>query len=159
MSGARPLVRHFGLTEPQWQSFKKVLGCPTWADEARFTTASLRFENRQDLDTLIQGWTQEHSPEAVTLLLQREGVPAGTVQNASDLAHDPQLRERGFFIQLDHPELGSTIGDASPINLTENPAEYRRASPVKGQDNDYVYRELLGLSGEEIEQLHWKGVI
>ena len=65
-------------------------------------------------------------------LLQGQGVPAGVVQNASDLANDPQLRARGFFIELDHPELGKTTIDASPVRLSHSPPEYIRAAPTPG---------------------------
>ena len=83
-------------------------------------------------------------------LLQGEGVAAGVVQDASNLASDPQLKARGFFIDLDHTELGKTISDAVPINLSDTPAGYSRAAPVSGQDNDHVYRELLGISEDEL---------
>jgi len=81
------------------------------------------------------------------------------VQNARDLAKDPQLKERGFFIELDHPEMGKTISDATPIRLSASPPQYSRPAPLPGQDNNYVYSELLGLSGGEINKLKKQGVI
>ena len=92
-------------------------------------------------------------------LLQREGVAAGVVQDASDLAKGPQLRERDFFIELDHPELGKTISDGVPIRLSGTPAKYSRAAPLRGQDNDYVYGKLLGLSRGELDELKRQGII
>ena len=75
------------------------------------------------------------------------------VQSASDLANDPQLKARGFFIELDHPELGKTISDANPIKLSQTPPRYKRAAPLSGQDNRYVYQQLLGISEEEMTEL------
>ena len=92
-------------------------------------------------------------------LLQKEGVAAGAVQDARDLANDPQLRARGFFVELEHPELGKTISDATPIKLSDTPAVYSRAAPAKGQDNNYVYKHLLGLSEPEVTQLRQQGII
>ena len=86
-------------------------------------------------------------------------MAAGVVQDAGDLANDQQLRERGFFIELDHPQLGRTTSDATPIKLSDTPAEYNRAAPVAGQDNDYVYGDLLGISEDEIAELRKQGVI
>ena len=88
-------------------------------------------------------------------LLQKYGVAAGIVQDAADLAGDPQLRARGFFIEDD--EIPFT--DAAPIRMSASPAEYRRSAPSPGQDNDYVYGKLLGLSKGEIAALKEKGVI
>jgi crotonobetainyl-CoA:carnitine CoA-transferase CaiB-like acyl-CoA transferase len=98
-------------------------------------------------------------PEEVVSRLQGNGVVAGVVQDARGLADDPQLRARGFFIELDHPELGKTMADATPIKLSRTPARYHRAAPTPGRDNDYVYRQLLGMNDSEIAELRENGVI
>lgn len=108
---------------------------------------------------LVVGWTSERAAEEVMALLQERGVAAGVVQDAGDLANDPQLKGRSFFVELDHPELGKTISDATPIRLSDTPAKYSRAAPVKGQDNDYVYKQLLGISEEELAELRRQGII
>ena len=147
------------FTDEEWQGFKRALGNPPWAEAQRFSTLSSRLKNNAELNRLVEGWTKKHTAEEVMALLQEQGVVAGVVQNASDLAKDPQLKERGFFIELDHPELGKTISDAVPIRLSDIPAKYRRAAPVLGQDNDYVYGELLGLSRDELAKLKRQGII
>jgi benzylsuccinate CoA-transferase BbsF subunit len=146
-------------TDQEWQSFKKALGNPPWAEEKRFATFASRLENKKALDKLIGEWTQQRTPEEVMAILQEQGVAAGVVQSARDLAHDPQLRQRGFFVELDHPELGRTISDASPIRLSATPPQYRQAAPLPGQDNEYVYGELLGLTEAEMTRLKEQGVI
>jgi len=78
------------------------------------------------------------------------------VQDTADLAGDPQLQAREFFI--DRPEVGKLV-DASPIRLSETPAEYKRPAPTQGRDNDYVYGKLLGMSEKEMAELREKGVI
>jgi benzylsuccinate CoA-transferase BbsF subunit len=145
-------------TEEEWRGFKKALGNPRWAEEKRFATLAARLENREVLDALIGEWTQTHTPEEVMVLLQKQGVAAGVVQDARDLAKDPQLKERGFFIELDHPEMGKTISDANPIRLSDSPPRYHPA-PLLAQDNGYVYGELLGLSQGEMDGLKEQGVI
>jgi benzylsuccinate CoA-transferase BbsF subunit len=147
------------FTDEEWLGFKRALGNPPWAEDRRFTTLTGRLENSEELNRLVEGWTREHTPEEAMALLQKQGVAAGVVQDASDLAKDPQLKERGFFIELDHPELGKTISDAVPMRLSDTPARYTRAAPVLGQDNDYVYGELLGMGTDEITELRQQGVI
>ncbi len=146
-------------TEDEWRGFKRALGNPEWIKYAEFSTLTDRLANRQTMDNFIQDWTIERTAEEAAAILQKEGVPASVVKDAADLARDPQLRERGFFVELDHPELGRITGDASPIRLSESPAEYRRAAPTQGQDNNYVYHDLLGLSDEETAVLKAEGVI
>ncbi len=145
-------------TEEEWWGIKKALGNPSWASEKRFATLAARLENKKALDSLIGEWTQKHSAEEVMAWLQKQGVAAGVVQDARDLAKDPQLKERGFFIELDHPQLGKTIADANPIRLSDSPPSYRPA-PLPGQDNEYVYGELLGLTKDEMNSLKEQGVI
>jgi crotonobetainyl-CoA:carnitine CoA-transferase CaiB-like acyl-CoA transferase len=115
--------------------------------------------NADEMDRLVESWTKEHTAEEVMVLLQKEGVAAGVVQDASDLTKDPQLRARDFFIELNHPELGKTTSDATPIKLSEAPARYRRTAPMPGQDNDYVYTQLLGMSEDELAELRQQGII
>jgi benzylsuccinate CoA-transferase BbsF subunit len=146
-------------TNEEWHGFKEALGSPPWAGDKRFATLTNRLKNKEKLDELIEGWTKTHTAEEVMALLQKNGVAAGVVQSTADLAGDPQLKERGFFIELDHPELGKTMSDAAPVRLSDTPAGYARAAALPGQDNDYVYGELLGLSGGEINRLKEQGVI
>ncbi|MFC1992351.1 CaiB/BaiF CoA transferase family protein [Chloroflexota bacterium] len=142
-----------------WQGFKQALGNPPWAKEVRFATIASRLENSKELDGLVEEWTKEHNAEEIMTLLQEHGVAAGVVQDASDLANDPQLKSRGFFVKLEHPETGKAISDATPIKLPDMPARYTRAAPTQGQDNEHVYRELLGLSDNEIARLTEQGII
>jgi benzylsuccinate CoA-transferase BbsF subunit len=146
-------------TDEEWANFKKALGSPPWAEDKRFASLASRLKNKKALDELMENWTKVHPAEEVMALLQKKGVAAGVVQSAADLARDPQLKERGFFVELDHPEAGKTISDAAPIRLADTPAVYTRPAPLPGQDNDYVYGELLGLSKREINKLRKQGVI
>jgi len=147
------------FTGEEWQGFKKALGNPPWAEDKRFATLASRLKNKKALDSLIEDWTKKHPPEEVMALLQAQGVAAGAVQDARDLAQDPQLKERGFFIELAHPEMGKTVSDATPVRLSATPPQYSRPAPLPGKDNDYVYGQLLGLSKREMDNLKKRGVI
>ncbi len=147
------------FTDEEWQGFKRALGNPNWAEDSRFATLSGRLGNADELNGLVEEWTRQHSTEEVMTRLQEQEVAAGVVQDASDLANDPQLKQRGFFVELDHPELGKTISDATPIRLSGTPAKYHRAAPTPGQDNDYVYKQLLGMSESEVAALGERGII
>ena len=142
------------FTDEEWRGFKRVLGNPAWTEDKSFDTFIARLKNKARLDRLIEGWTKEHTAEEAMALLQGQGVAAGMVQDASDLARDPQLRARGFFV-----ELGKTISDGVPVRLSDTPAGYSRAAPGRGQDNDYVYKKLLGMSEGELAKLRQQGII
>jgi len=147
------------FTDDEWQGFKKALGNPPRAEDKRFATSAGRLRNKRALDELIEDWTKKHTAEEAMTLFQKNGVAAGVVQDARDLAKDPQLKHRGFFIELDHPQMGRTVSDATPVRLSDTPPGYSRPAPLPGQDNDYVYGGLLGLSDGEVNKLKKQKVI
>lgn len=89
--------------------------------------------------------------------LQDAGIAAGMVQNAADLAHDPQLDHRGQAVPLDHLDVGVQRYDAHAVQLRASPAQLGPV-PVMGQHNAYVFKELLGLSEMEYDVCMRAGV-
>ncbi len=138
------------FNEEEWQSLCRILGRSDWAIEERFATVARRKENRKELDELLSKWTTQHTPEEVVRLLQEAGISAGVVQHAEDLSRDPQLMAGEFFIQLQHPVLGKTVADRSPIRFEEDATVGWKAAPLLGEDNRYVFAELLGLTESEL---------
>jgi len=136
--------------ETEWQALCKVMGCPEWTQDERFSTQLKRKEHSEELDRFLEQWTVQHPAEEVVALLQENGVPAGVVQNAEDLARDPQLIAREFFVNMEHPVLGEMISDASPIKFKDYSKASWKAAPLLGEDNRYVFRELLGFTEEEL---------
>jgi crotonobetainyl-CoA:carnitine CoA-transferase CaiB-like acyl-CoA transferase len=145
--------------EEEWQSLCRALGDPDWMKEDRFGTVAKREKNRKELDDLLMKWTTLHTAEDVVSLLQEAGVPSGVVQNAEDLSKDPQLLARGFFIQLNHPLLGETVSDRSPIRFEEDVTVGWKAAPLLGEDNRSVFLELLGLTESEWSSYAEKGIV
>lgn len=147
------------FNETEWEALCRIMGDPSWTKEERFSTLLRRKENSKELDEFIERWTIRYPPEEVVQLLQEAGVSASVVQNAEDLAKDPNLIAREFFIQLEHPTLGRAYSDKTPIKFKENPKVSWRAAPSLGEDNRYVYIELLGFTESEFSSYVKKGVI
>jgi benzylsuccinate CoA-transferase BbsF subunit len=88
-------------------------------------------------------------------MMQAAGVPAGIVATGEDLMeYDPQLQHRGFYRTLEHPEIGDGVyrGATPSFIFSKNPCELTRA-PLMGENNDYILKDILGLSDEEIQAL------
>jgi len=145
--------------DEEWHTLCRILGNPSWTEEPRFATIIQRQDNASELDELLSQWTTEHTPEEIMHRLQEAGIAAGVVNDARDLAQDPQLTARNFFIEARHPLLGDTAFDSTPIRLSRTPAQFQRAAPLLGQDNHYVYRKLLGLSESELSRYIEDGII
>ena len=86
-------------------------------------------------------------------MLQGAGVPAGVVQSQSELWNDPQLAHLDFFEMLEHTECGPMPYDGLQFQLSKTPARLRWAQALIGEHNEYVLREVVGLSDDEIGEL------
>lgn len=147
------------FSEAEWRALTKVLGRPGWIKAERFSTLSKRKDHAEELDEKLGKWTLKRTAEEVVELLQAAGVPAGIVQNAENLANDPHLLERDWFVKLQHPTLGETVSDRSPIRFSQRSTSNWKSSPLLGQDNRYVYMDLLGLTDQEFSSYVEKGII
>ena len=87
------------------------------------------------------------------------GVPAGVVQTAEDLWRDVQLRARDYTVKMEYPELGMVEHPGMTVRLHDTPGAIQRPVGRLGEANDAVFRGLLGLSTDDIEQLVKSGVI
>jgi crotonobetainyl-CoA:carnitine CoA-transferase CaiB-like acyl-CoA transferase len=84
--------------------------------------------------------------------MQGVGIAAGVVQNTEDLLRrDPQLAARGFFEEIPHLTKGVVTASGIPLGLTGTPGATKRAGEAIGQDNDYVFREIVGLSAAQLQ--------
>ena len=146
--------------DAEWESFCKVMDQPDWISAPRFATLAARLENVRELDGLISEWTAERTPYEVMRAFQEAGVAAGVVQNAEDhMHHDRQLAARRFLEEVDHLKKGKVVATGIPLGLTGTPARSGRAGAAVGQDNDFVFGELLGMTRAEIQEYIEVGAI
>jgi crotonobetainyl-CoA:carnitine CoA-transferase CaiB-like acyl-CoA transferase len=147
------------FTDEEWQAFRQVLGNPEWSDDPRFETLQGRKRNEDALEQYVAAWTKDYTPEEVMTMMQEQGVAAGAVHPTSGLYEDPQLKHRGFFVELHHSGIGPHHYDGFTFHLSKTPGEIRMPAPCLGEHNAYVYKEILGLSDDEIGELMVEGVI
>ncbi|MDT0202684.1 CoA transferase [Nocardioides sp. AE5] len=148
------------LGQDDWERFVRVLGEPEWAMAEEFRTQAARQANQDALDVHVSAWTRDKTPHEVMEVLQAAGVAAGAAQNAQDLNEvDPQLAERGTFFEMDHPVIGQARFEGTPIKFSRSVQQNWRSAPLLGEDNDHVYRHILGLSEDEVADLADEGVI
>lgn len=82
------------------------------------------------------------------------------VATAGDIMRNPQLEARGYFRQVAHPDLGTTITYPGPfVQASATPLQLRRLPPTLGQHNAEIYLDELGLTREELVRLREAGVI
>lgn len=150
--------------DEEWRALAREMGNPGWAQQEKFATLAARVHNQEELDRLVGDWTKDKEPFALQARLQKAGVPAGVCQTAQDrVERDPQLKHLQWLIPLPHTEIGTWPVKDVPFHFTNatvnqgGPTE--RAAPCYGEDNDYVYDELLKLTKQERAELEKEGII
>ena len=156
---------HFILAvgnDGQFRKFCDFAGAPELADDPRFVTNALRCENRRPLyDEILPPLTRQKTKDQWIDGLASLGVPAGAVNTLDQVFDDPQVKHRGMQVQVPYEdsEMGHIDLIGNPIKYSETPIAYNRPPPKMGEHSDEVYRELLGLSDAELQELRDKGVI
>lgn len=150
--------------DAQWAALAAELGAPEWTRDSRFASAAGRKANEDDLDRLMAEATKDAERYDLMNRLQRRGVPAAAVQKADDRCErDPQLKSRGYFVPLPQSEMGTWNIEGFPAKFAKIPVDVggppHRGAPMLGEDSDAIYRELLGLSPEEIATMREELVI
>jgi crotonobetainyl-CoA:carnitine CoA-transferase CaiB-like acyl-CoA transferase len=144
--------------DDEWRALAAAMGRPELAGDARFRTLADRKANEDELEMLIMEWTLQHDPFEAMDILQAAGVAAYPPLMNREVLESPQLAVRDFWVEKEHPQVGVRRHAGVPYHLSDTPAAVWRAAPVMGQDNDYVYQEVLGMTLEEIADYTARGV-
>jgi crotonobetainyl-CoA:carnitine CoA-transferase CaiB-like acyl-CoA transferase len=151
------------FNEAEWSALLRVAEHPEWGRDPRFATLEARLAHQNALDVLIGEWTGSREPYRVMYALQQAGVPAGVCQTAGDRCdNDPQLKHLEWLTEVTGTKIGRWPIAEVPVKMSESPAyiggRIDRGAPMYGEDNEYVYGELLGMSRKEIAALAEEGV-
>lgn len=145
-----------GNADNLYPKFMRAIGRPDLADDPGLATNAGRWDRRDELDDVIGAWTSARTRAQALEALEAADVPAGPIQTAADIITDPQFLARdmvqtlpvdvaGEVRQVAFPGVVPVLGDKSlPV---------RNVGPDLGADNDYVFRDLLGLSNDEVAAL------
>ena len=145
--------------DAQWRALTELLEQPDLATDPRFASAAARLERREALDRLLVAFTEKLDRFEIESLLQSRGIPASAVQNSPELVIDPQLLHRGHFVELKHPEGGTTVVEGSRIQLSRTPACVGGPAPTFGCDNETVLKDILGYDDEKIAEIIIAGAL
>ena len=148
------------LSDGEWESLVRLMGSPDWATDAKLSNLNGRVEHQEELDQGIEKWTQTLEKYELADKCQNAGVRAMPVQSSEDrVEHDPQLRDRGMYTELEHPMLGRWKFQNAPFKLQKSPAMISRPPPMIGQHNQEVFQGLLGLSDDELVESYRDGTL
>ena len=147
-----------GTNNQHWDRLLALMGREDLKDDPRFATGATRFQHRDEVDEVLAAWTRDHDKKEIMELVGQAGVPCGAIYDNHELYNDAFLRERGMFVEVDHPQRGKFVIPGWPVKMSGSSVPVK-AAPLLGQHNQEVYGELLGLDPGKVEQLRAEGVI
>lgn len=141
-------------SEEEWRCFCDVIGKPDWTTDAKFADSLSRWQNQEELNKLIEEWTIQHDHYAVQEMLQAAGVAAAAVVNMEEhILFDLQVKDRGIYQWITYHDGVADPIFRAPWVLPKTPTILNRRPPSTGEHNEYVFREILGMSEEGIARL------
>jgi len=142
-----------------WGKLAEVLGRGELRTHPDYATMQARAARKDEIDTLIAAWTGQHTSQEAATILAQAGVACGPVRRVQEVATDPELREQGLVLDVQAPGGGTVPVMGNPVKLASAPVQVRHSPPALGQDNAYVYGELLGHSPAELEMWRERGIL
>jgi benzylsuccinate CoA-transferase BbsF subunit len=146
-------------SDEEWRGFCKALGNPPWTAVEKFITVKNRLANQDELDRLITEWTINFTHYEVTEILQKAGVAAAPCLDMGERFQDPHFGAREAYVTVDHPMVGTEWVAGIPTKLSKTPGKVYCSAPLLGQHNDYIFKQLLEFSDEDMRELINEGVI
>ena len=145
--------------DDQFRKLAALLDSPQWADDPRYARNRDRVKNRDLIDNLIQDKFAARTRAEWIEALDRIGIPSGPINNVAEALSSPQTLARDMVTEIDHPLVGMIRMLGLPIRFDGTPSSIRSHPPALGEHTAAILEELLGMSGEEIDDLGRQGIV
>jgi crotonobetainyl-CoA:carnitine CoA-transferase CaiB-like acyl-CoA transferase len=147
------------LTDREWNDIVEFMGNPEWAKDERYALWLRRHLLGDEITPRIQSFMEQFDKQDLFHKLQSKALAAAPVNTAEDLVKSEQMEARGFFSDIEHPEIGSLKYPTAGYKLSETPWQARRAAPLLGEHNELVYCDRLGYTKDDLVKLRESGCI
>jgi len=146
----------------QWQTLVEWLAAEGMAEDLtdkKWLNRDYWLKHLDHVIEVLERWTKSRTVAELVEKGQLMHFPWAEVASISGLVASLQLKERDFWVEVEHPESGKKYKfPAAPVKLSRSPWQVGSRVPKPGEHNKEIYQGL-GLSEEQIETLARKGVI
>ena len=139
-----------------WRGLTTVLGRGDLAKDERLAAVAGRHAAHDELDDAIGGWAATVTANEGFHLLQQAGVAAAPLLDDRGFVSDPQVVARESIRPLTTRDVGTFGHLGHPFRGI--PLAWGRGAPALGEDNEYVFKQILGLDDTEYQRLVAEGV-
>ena len=129
-------------------------------DWTKLDIAKQTQEEQDRLEAVVASFFAQYTKAEIYGRANAEGVLLCPQSSCADIMSNDQLQSRSFWVEVDHPELGTSVTYPGPfLKATGTPPSIRRRAPLIGEHNAEIYGGELGISEAELEGLRKAGVI
>ena len=141
-------------TRDQWDSLCDLLDLPGLKGDD-LTERSVR----KDMTNAISEWSAQRDDYDSVAMLQKNGIPSAPSWNVSQVYRDQFLRERNYLVETETSDGDLRYMPGVPWWFDDASSPVIKAAPELGQDNQRIFKKLLGIGDGEYGDLTDSGVI
>ena len=137
-----------------------VMKRPDLIADPLFQSNALRVQNHAQLKPILEEWLTDKTIDETVDMLLAQGIPAAPINTIDRVVKDPHIAvAREMFLDVEHPIAGKVKITGNPIKLGVDKPQIHRCSPLLGQDNELVLKNILKMSQEQIATLKDKKIL
>jgi CoA:oxalate CoA-transferase len=145
--------------DEHWQRFCRAVHRPDWAADPGLQTKAQRWAKKHVLQEEIEKMTTRYTVKEVGEMMDKERVANSPILNIQQVVEDPHLKDRGYFVEVEHPVIGKAKIPGVPFKMSETPGAVERPSPLVGEHNELILGKYLKMGREEVKKLREEGAI
>jgi crotonobetainyl-CoA:carnitine CoA-transferase CaiB-like acyl-CoA transferase len=136
-----------------------LVGCPEVIEQPWFASGAERARHAEELDAMVGGWIATRPFDEVVAAFEAAEAAVAPIYDIRQVMDDAQYQALGTIATVADPDLGALKMQNVMFRMSATPGAIRWAGRHKGEDNEAVYGELLGLGRDRLAVLAEQGVI
>ena len=136
-----------------WARLCKSMERDDLIDDVKSNTGTARAANGDFLGPIIEEWLSKKTRDEAEKILNKNGVPVGSVYTAKDIFESEQVKARRSLIDIEDPDVGTYQFARGPVMLSNAPEIETNPAPDLGQHTHEILSSILGYSDEQINEL------
>ena len=141
-----------------WKNICDVIGAEEWKEAEGYATPPERLDKLNEIFGRIEEWTMTKTKFEVMDICNPLNIPVGPILSTKEIMDDDGLRKTGTIVDVEHPERGTYVSVGCPIKLSDSPVDVTR-SPLLGEHTTEILSEVLGYSGDQLDEVIASGAV